>query len=124
MVSTLRARSPRKRGTPAVRLRRLRQSADQIRARAEALAARWPGAEVRAGQSVIGGGATPEQSIPTWVIAIECHGVAAVERKLRTGDPAVVARVENDRLILDLRTVRAEEEAELTRALDTCLRPC
>jgi len=102
----------------------IRQSADQIRTRAEALAARLPGADVRAGQSVIGGGATPEQLIPTWVIAITCDGVAAIERKLRTGNPAVVARVEDGKLIVDLRTVRAEEEAELTRALDTCLRRC
>jgi L-seryl-tRNA(Ser) seleniumtransferase len=102
----------------------IRQPADEIRSRAEALAAKLPRAEVRQGQSVIGGGATPEQSIPTWVIAIECDDVVDVERRLRGSDPAVVARIEDGRLILDLRTVAAREEAGLTRALDTCLRPC
>jgi L-seryl-tRNA(Ser) seleniumtransferase len=102
----------------------IRQPADEIRSRAEALAAKLPRAEVRRGQSVIGGGATPEQSIPTWVIAIECDDVVDVERRLRGSDPAVVARIEDGRLILDLRTVAAREEAGLTRALDTCLRPC
>ena len=45
-----------------------------IRARAEALVAQVPDlrAEIVSGASVIGGGATPEQSIPTWLIAIEC----------------------------------------------------
>jgi L-seryl-tRNA(Ser) seleniumtransferase len=102
----------------------IRQPADEIRSRAEALAAKLPRAEVRRGQSVIGGGATPEQSIPTWVIAIECDDVVDAERRLRNGDPAVVARIEDGKLILDLRTVAAREEAGLTRALDTCLRPC
>jgi L-seryl-tRNA(Ser) seleniumtransferase len=97
----------------------LRQTADEIRARAEALVARMPGirAEVVAGNSVIGGGATPEQSIPTWLIAMECADLADSERRLRAGDPPVVARVENDRLILDLRTVFHEEEEELAAAL-------
>jgi L-seryl-tRNA(Ser) seleniumtransferase len=102
----------------------IRQPADEIRSRAEALAAKLPRAEVRQGQSVIGGGATPEQSIPTWVIAIECDDVVDVERRLRGSDPAVVARIEDGKLILDLRTVATREEAGLTRALDTCLRPC
>ncbi len=69
--------------------------------------ARVPGlrAEVIAGESVIGGGATPEQSIPTWLIAVECADVVEAERSLRAGDPPVVARIEDERLIFDLRTV-------------------
>ena len=63
------------------------------------------------GYSVIGGGATPEQSIPTWLIAIECADAAAAERRLRAADPPVVARIEKDRLLLDLRTVFPDEEA-------------
>jgi L-seryl-tRNA(Ser) seleniumtransferase len=95
----------------------LRQSADQIRERALALVARVPQlrAEVTAGESVIGGGATPEQAIPTWVIAVTCANVVDAERGLRAGDPPVVARIEDERLIFDLRTVfRAEEETLLS----------
>ena len=102
----------------------IRQSADEVRVRAEALAARLPGAEVRPGESVIGGGSTPDQSIPTWLVAIACDDVVEFERRLRLSDPPVIARVEDDRLMVDLRTVFVDEEAELTRALDTCLRQC
>jgi len=97
----------------------IRQSPDEIRARAEKLLARVPEirAEIVTGSSVIGGGATPEQSIPTWLVAIACSDANAVEARLRAGDPPVIARIEDDRLILDLRTVFAPEEAELAAAL-------
>ena len=97
----------------------LRQSADEIGQRATAFVARLAGvrAEVIAGESVIGGGATPEQSIPTWLIAVEHSDVMEAERRLRAGDPAVVARIEEGRLILDLRTVSLEEEAALAKAI-------
>jgi L-seryl-tRNA(Ser) seleniumtransferase len=97
----------------------LRQSADQIRQRSLALVARLPGlrTEVIPGESVIGGGATPERSIPTWVIAVDCAGVVESERKLRAGDPPVVARIEDGRLIFDLRTVFGAEEETLLAAM-------
>jgi L-seryl-tRNA(Ser) seleniumtransferase len=97
----------------------IRQSADEIRARAEKLIACVAGirAQVVAGNSVIGGGSTPEQSIPTWLIAIECDDPVAGEARLRAGDPPVIARIEDDRLLLDLRTVFPREEAELAARL-------
>jgi L-seryl-tRNA(Ser) seleniumtransferase len=97
----------------------LRQSAEQIRQRAVALVARMPElrAEVVAGESVIGGGATPEQSIPTWLIAVDCVDVVDAERALRAGDPPVVARIEDGRLIFDLRTVFPTEEDDLLSAI-------
>jgi L-seryl-tRNA(Ser) seleniumtransferase len=97
----------------------IRQSPEEIRARAEALLAHLPGirAEIVPGRSVIGGGATPEQPIPTWLIAVDCPDVVDAERSLRMGDPAVVARIEAERLILDLRTVLREDEEELAAAL-------
>jgi L-seryl-tRNA(Ser) seleniumtransferase len=114
---------------PALAL--IRRTATGIRARAEALLVRVPGlrAEIVPGTSVAGGGATPEQSIPTWLIAIECADLAEAERRLRANDPPVVARIENERLVLDLRTVFGEEEEDLAAALltlvpGTCLRPC
>ncbi len=69
------------------------------------------------GSSVIGGGATPEQSIATWLLAIECPGVIECERKLRRHDPPVIARIAGEKLIIDLRTVFPEEENELAAAL-------
>jgi L-seryl-tRNA(Ser) seleniumtransferase len=102
---------------PAIAM--IRQPAETVCARAEALILRLPEmrAQVIEGQSVIGGGATPEQSIPTWVIALECADPVEAQRKLRANVPAVVARIEEDRLLLDLRTVFVEEESDLVEAL-------
>jgi L-seryl-tRNA(Ser) seleniumtransferase len=97
----------------------IRQPAGQIRERALALLSKVPelDAAVIEGRSVIGGGATPDQSLATWVIAVTCASVASAEKRLRLGNPPVIARVEADRLILDLRTVFAEEEDALASAL-------
>jgi L-seryl-tRNA(Ser) seleniumtransferase len=99
----------------------IRQSADEIRARAERLIAAVPDlhAEVVAGNSVIGGGATPEQAVPSFLIAVACASAMAAEARLRAGEPPVIARIEDDRLLLDLRTVFPEEEPELAAALRT-----
>jgi L-seryl-tRNA(Ser) seleniumtransferase len=93
--------------------------AGQILARAEALLPLLAGTPARIveGFSVIGGGSTPEQALPTYLIAVESGQVAALERRLREGDPAVVARIEDERLLLDLRTVLPEEEALLVKAV-------
>jgi len=101
---------------PAIAM--IRQTPAGIRARAENLRARLPGLPTALveGESVIGGGATPEQSIPTALIAID-GDVVAWERRLRESDPPVIARIEANRLLLDLRTVLPEEEEPLLAAL-------
>ncbi len=96
-------------------LRMIRLSAEEIRLRALSLAGRIGGV-VEPGQSMIGGGSTPEQSIPTYVIAISCGSVESLERRLRKAKPPVIARVEDGRLLLDLRTVFPEEEEALAAA--------
>ena len=75
----------------------IRQTPDEIRARAEALIADVPqlDAEIVEGRSVIGGGATPEQSVPTWLIALRGNA-NDLEKALREGDPPIVARIEED----------------------------
>lgn len=101
---------------PALRMIMLPE--ETIRERAGALLSRLPGlqAEVVEGRSLAGGGSTPDQSLPTWLIALGGDAVR-MERELRTGDPAVVARIENGRLLLDLRTVLPEEEEALAARL-------
>jgi L-seryl-tRNA(Ser) seleniumtransferase len=107
---------------PAMRM--IRVTAGEIRARAERLQIQLRdtgiGIDIVGGQSVAGGGSTPEQSLPTWLLAISCNA-PKLERKLRANDPPVIARIENDRLVLDLRTVFAEEEELLSRALRAAL---
>jgi L-seryl-tRNA(Ser) seleniumtransferase len=104
---------------PVPALRMIRASAEEIRERAQRLVSTMPEvkAQVEAGESVIGGGSTPEQSIPTWLIVVNHADVVSAEKKLRAADPPVIARIEDGRLLLDLRTVFPEEEEELKRAI-------
>ena len=73
------------------------------------------GRHVIEGSSVIGGGSTPGQPLQSWLIAIDCADVVEAERRCRLSDPPVVARIEDGRLLLDLRTVFADEEDDLAR---------
>ncbi len=100
-------------------LRMISQSSEEIRARSEQMRARLDGLRVSLieGSSMIGGGSTPEQPLRTWLIAIDCVDVVEVELRCRLGDPPVVARIEDGRLLLDLRTVFVEEEEDLTAAI-------
>jgi L-seryl-tRNA(Ser) seleniumtransferase len=74
-------------------------------------------ARVRAGETAIGGGSTPDQSLPTWVVALAVPSASQFERKLRMGDPPVVARIEKDEIILDMRTIADDEEDLLVDAV-------
>jgi L-seryl-tRNA(Ser) seleniumtransferase len=101
-------------------LRMIRQSEAELRLRAGQCAARIPGAAVERGESLLGGGSTPMQSLPTWLIALDGDAVM-IDRRLRAGTPPVVARIENEKLLLDLRTVAPDEEEELLAAVDRAL---
>ena len=96
-------------------LRMIFQSADDIRARAERVAWRLQPLqlEVRKGESAVGGGSTPDQTLPTWLIALEVGGVNAFEYRLRHSAVPVIARIERHRIVLDLRTVSIHEEEDL-----------
>jgi L-seryl-tRNA(Ser) seleniumtransferase len=91
--------------------------------------------EILPGFSVVGGGSTPDQQLPSALIAISTprHSAAKLEDRMRnrqTNSPGgatsqaatpVIARIEDNHLILDLRTVNPEEEAEIAAALVTAL---
>ncbi len=100
-------------------LRMISQSGRDLRARAEHFCAGLDGlrVEVIEGSSMIGGGSTPGQPLKSWLIAMDCADVAEAERRCRWNDPPVVARIENGRLLIDLRTVFPSEEDELVRAI-------
>ena len=79
-----------------------------------------PSAEVVMGTSVLGGGSTPMQTLPSALVAIdplEPLTARMVEAKLRANDPPVIARIEKGRLLLDLRTVFESEEDDLLAAV-------
>jgi L-seryl-tRNA(Ser) seleniumtransferase len=108
-------------------LRQLSLSADDIRPRAERLldqlrsTAKSPNLfSVQAVSSAPGGGALPELTVPSWAIAISGSSADRFARQLRLGDPAVFARVQDDRVLIDLRTVLPEDEPALCRRLVEC----
>ena len=96
----------------------------------EARAKRWQkrignrGQVVR-GFSTIGGGSLPGETLPTWLVALTAdrlpggaHGLAS---RLREAEPPVIARIEDDRVVLDPRTVLPDEESVLIESLKVAL---
>jgi L-seryl-tRNA(Ser) seleniumtransferase len=77
--------------------------------------------EIVDGRSLVGGGSTPAQSLPTKLLRIASarHSASDLEARLRSGARAapVVARIEEDRLLIDLRTVFSEQEPALADSL-------
>jgi L-seryl-tRNA(Ser) seleniumtransferase len=107
-------------------LRMLALPAEAIRSRAIALTSRLEGAEgitleVQPSASFVGGGAAPDAEIPTWVIAIRGREQSAetLLQALRRNQPPILARISEDRVLLDLRTILPDEEAILEKALRT-----
>ncbi len=72
-----------------------------------------------AGFSVVGGGSCPEVQLPTMLLALADRQVSpnSLEEKLRLGEPPVIARVEKDQVLVDLRTVLPEQEPALVEAM-------
>ena len=72
-------------------------------------------------QSTIGGGSLPGETLPTWTLAIESEsidgGAQAVAKLLRNADTPVMGRIEDERVLLDARTVLPEEEKSLLDAV-------
>jgi L-seryl-tRNA(Ser) seleniumtransferase len=102
-------------------LRMIRLSPDEIAERA-----RWLAGEINAsgklhadvlrGESLLGGGSTPGQALPTCLVAVT-PDAAQLERKLRAHQPPVIARIDDERLLVDLRTVAPEDDATVLAAL-------
>jgi len=78
-----------------------------------------PALEIIDGESVIGGGSAPSAALPTRLLAITCDNLSADElaARLRRSDPPVIARVDEGRVLLDLRTVFPEQDDVLTQIL-------
>lgn len=75
--------------------------------------------EIIEGESAAGGGAAPTTRLPTALISLTHRNLSldALEQTLRFSTPPVIARIADGRLLLDLRTVARDEEAELMKAL-------
>jgi L-seryl-tRNA(Ser) seleniumtransferase len=124
LEATLRAYAEGRAFEEVPALRMLAAPAEEVGRRAGQLVARLADVEglrlsLEEGRSVPGAGSAPGVDIPTVLVAVEHEGMRAseVEARLRANDPPVVARVERDRVVLDLRTVAPEEEAVIQAAL-------
>jgi L-seryl-tRNA(Ser) seleniumtransferase len=95
-----------------------------LRVRARRLASRLRQAglpsEAVGTRAVLGGGTTPDQTLPSWGIAL--RGGDAAAARLRKATPAVIGRVEDDRIILDLRALLPEQDRRLLEATLAALR--
>lgn len=102
---------------------------EQVRGRAEAWAAELGRGlapsnvevSVVAGESTVGGGSLPGESMPTILLSFKVRSVEKFLGSLRRNDPPLIARTENDKVLLDPRTVLPEQEAALLAALKNLL---
>src|SRR6202051_41814 len=117
---------------PAQRMIRL--TTEELQQRAESFLRQAPSLfpsadakmEIADGFSLAGGGSTPDQSLSSKIIRVSSpkYAAAKLEQRLRRPDlgPSVIARVEENRVILDLRTVFPEQEPQLAASLAVALR--
>lgn len=108
---------------------------DELEARAASLLARMdtgsplvpPGARrgvdlaVARMESTVGGGSLPGQTLPSWGLVIGGPPAQRLLAALRAGDPAVIGRIVDDAVALDLRTVEPSDDARLAEAIRTAV---
>lgn len=91
---------------------------NELRRVARRLAKAYPGAASLAdGLTEVGGGCAPGIGVPTVRVGLECADADALAKSLRQSDPAIVGRIEDDRVWLDPRTVSPEEVHVVERVL-------
>jgi L-seryl-tRNA(Ser) seleniumtransferase len=99
-------------------LAEVRNRGDRLRSRLAAT----PGLQARLveGASAIGGGSAPGVELPTWLVAVRKAGWTAdsLEQRLRRLAPPVIARIQDDEVVLDLRTVLPDQDALLAALLE------
>jgi L-seryl-tRNA(Ser) seleniumtransferase len=105
----------------------LSRSIDDLRRRADALKKKLgdagdagDAARVVESEASVGGGAFPSARIPSVALAF-AHDARGLEERLRLGEPAVIGRISDDRLLLDMRTVQPDEDDMLAAAVRAAL---
>ena len=106
-------------------LRMILMTESEIEQRAQRVVSRIRSAGVHAtltsGSSTVGGGSAPGSAIPTRLIALSHDRLTAaqIEERLRKSDPPIIARIEQDRVVLDLRTVLPDQDDAVISATST-----
>ena len=98
--------------------RMIAASPEELRARADAIAARiGDRAETIATEATVGGGSLPGETLPSFGVAISGRAANRTLSTMRQGTPSVVGRIESGRVVLDLRTVEPARDADLGSAI-------
>jgi L-seryl-tRNA(Ser) seleniumtransferase len=89
----------------------------RVRRWARRLALAGMEASVVKGESTVGGGSLPGETLPTWLLALSVQSPDGFARALRVGSPAIVPRIDKDRVLFDPRTVLPDEDEALLEAV-------
>ncbi len=93
------------------------QPAEEVKARAQRLQARLGRGEIKEGSSTVGGGSLPEETLPTFVLSLKVARADEFSKKLRQSEMPVIARIEQDQIVIDLRTVLPGQDELLAGVL-------
>ena len=105
-------------------LRMLTESLESVKARGEALLLGGVGAakaELIEGESEVGGGSFPGAKLKTWLVALRYPVPDTLAARLRGGEPPVIARIADDRVVLDPRTILPDQIDATARAVTAAL---
>jgi L-seryl-tRNA(Ser) seleniumtransferase len=94
---------------------------DHIKKRAERWIEFLGQGELVEGRSTIGGGSLPGETLPTWLVGISVAHPNMLLSSLRGAQPPIIARLEEDRLVLDPRTILLDQEERLLTNLRNIL---
>ena len=78
--------------------------------------------EVVEGNSMVGGGSLPGEALPTYLFALNIPKAGRFLSRLRDLPVPIIARIENDKVIFDPRTVLPKQESIFLRGLKACLK--
>jgi L-seryl-tRNA(Ser) seleniumtransferase len=95
--------------------------AEETRQRAQAWAKTLRYGEVIPGHSTVGGGSLPGETLPTFILALPIPSPNRFAERLRATTPPIIVRVEADQVLLDPRTVLAEQEPVLLETISRLL---
>ena len=103
----------------------LARPVDELRRRAEAIAAAVDDGRIAVvdSEARVGGGAAPEVAVPSVALRVDPKpaGAEDLKRRLRKFEPPIIARISDDLVLIDLRTVFPDEDAIVIEALKECL---
>ncbi len=100
----------------------LSRSAESLQNQAQSWQQKLGFGEVLPGFSTVGGGSLPEETLPTWLLALEAKSPQKLLAALRACQPPIIARIQNDRVVFDPRTIQPDEEDALLAGLQSIIR--